>query len=180
MNPKTIASILLISILSACSPIGNTVENTEIVAPVSTPTSNLIFTEIPESTATNIPVSLFSTKPISTLTFEKWTVEQVIESFRKAHLEAALDQKMTEKDYDGAPMLASDGLRFYIAGCSDCGGRILAFSDQSSLDKTKKYYTDLGSDTDRLFENNNILVIISGDIRESTVNLYGDALNNMK
>lgn len=92
---------------------------------------------------------------------------------------------MTKDDYGIAPMLAQEGVRFFIPSlCEDRGGRILSFKDPKARDKTKEYYVGLGEAGaiffSWVFEKDNILVQINGDLPERKANQYREALESMQ
>ena len=91
---------------------------------------------------------------------------------------------MKPEDYGFAP-LGDEGLRFLIPSiCSDCGGRVMYYSDRYYLEKTKKYYDDLGKESAALFSwtfvRDHILVQINGDLAEDDARKYEAALNAAK
>lgn len=112
-------------------------------------------------------------------------IDQGIDAFKKAGLEAENVRVMTKDDYGMAPMTAKEAKRFYTPSIGeDKGGRIFLFEKKSDLEKTKKYYDDLGAQSAMLhswtFANENILVQLNGDVKEDQAKKYEEALKNLK
>jgi len=117
--------------------------------------------------------------------FQKWQTSQAIDAFKGAGLEVESARPMTEEDYGMAPVVAEEATRFFIPSCGDdCGGRIFSFSDSDSLFKVKFYYNKMSEGSELffcwVFEKDNILVQLDGDLPEEKANLYGEALKSMK
>ena len=109
--------------------------------------------------------------------------QDVLTAFRSAGLEAENSRQMTKDDYGLAP-LADEGIRFYIPSiCTDCGGRIMFYTDAEYLDKAKTYYDTLGKESAAFFSwafvNDHILVQINGDLPESEARKYESILMSM-
>lgn len=114
-----------------------------------------------------------------------WTSDQAIEAFKSANLEAEGTYAMTKDDYGLAPYVAVEGTRFLIPSlCEDCGGRAMSFSSKEDLDLVKTYYVKLGESSaiffSWVFEKDNILLQINGDLPEEQAMKYQEALENMK
>ncbi len=125
-----------------------------------------------------------SKKPIIN-TFEKWNANHAIEAIKAAGLECESPREMTKDDYGMAPMMAKEGIRFFIPSLGpDNGGRIFAFATKEELEKTRDYYVKMGKESAMFFswvvEKDNILIQINGNLKEEVANKYKDALNNMK
>lgn len=117
--------------------------------------------------------------------FVKWTPEQVIAAFKSAELEAENTRAMTSKDYGLAPMIAKEGIRFYIPSLGpDKGGRLYSFENQEKLNIMKDYYVKAGETSAMFFSwvfaKDNILIQINGDLDESKAKQYEAALNSLK
>jgi hypothetical protein len=124
-------------------------------------------------------------EPAPTLAFQRWTSNQVVEAFKAAGLEAEDARPMTKDDYGMAPMVAVEGMRFFIPSlCEDCGGRVLGFASSEDLEKTKAFYVRLGEESAMLFSwvftRDNILVQINGDLPEETALKYKVALESLE
>lgn len=117
--------------------------------------------------------------------YQKWTSQQVLDTFKKAGLEVENPHAMTNQDYGIAPMTAMEGTRFFLPslGGSD-SGRIEAFSNPEDLAKPKDFYEGLGKQSAALFSHvfthDNILVQISGSLPADRAKQYEAALNTMK
>ncbi|UED70696.1 hypothetical protein [Brevibacillus sp. HD3.3A] len=118
-------------------------------------------------------------------TYEKWTPDQVINSFKTSSLEAENVKDMEKSDYGMAPMTAKSGKRFYIPSLGEnAGGRVLTFESQDDLEKMKQFYVEAGKQSAMFFSwvfvKDNVLVQINGDLPEDKAKLYEAALNNIK
>lgn len=118
-------------------------------------------------------------------TFDKWKTNQAIEAIKAAGLEFENPREMTKDDYGMAPMMAKEGIRFFVPSLGpDNGGRLYSFATKEEMDKTKDYYIKLGKENAKFFswviEKDNILIQINGDLKEDAANKYKDALANMK
>lgn len=83
------------------------------------------------------------------------------------------------------PMLASEGMRFFIPSLGpDSGGRVLAFAKKEDLDKTYSYYVEMGKNNADLFSwvfvRDNIILQINGQLPEDDARLYVQALMAMQ
>ncbi len=117
--------------------------------------------------------------------FDKWTPDQVVNTFKAVGLECENVRSMTKDDYGPAPMKAAQAMRFYVPSLGEnVGGRIFSFSDQTELDDTKRYYDELGKESAWFFSwtfaRDNILVQINGDLKEDKARQYEEALNSLK
>lgn len=176
--------VLVIAILTACSPVQQTVEVTRVIPQTVVVTliapQTVIVTQIVEVTSTPEPPTS-TPEPSPTVSFQKWTSTDVVEAFKSASLEAENTRPMTKDDYGAAPMRAIEGTRFIVPSiCPDCGGRIMSFSNQEDLDLTKAYYEELGKNSAILFSwvfvKDNILVQINGNLSEEKAKQYELAL----
>jgi len=117
--------------------------------------------------------------------YQKWQTSQVIDAFKNAGLEAEAPRPMSDEDYGVAPVVAEEATRFFIPSCGDdCGGRIFSFSDSDSLFKVKFYYTKMSEGSTLffcwVFEKDNILLQLDGDLPEEKANLYGEVLKSIR
>jgi hypothetical protein len=115
---------------------------------------------------------------------QKWVSTDVLNAFHSAGLEAEGAHPMTKDDYGVAPMIATEGTRFYIPSlCADCGGRIFSFSSLDDLEILKAFYVEMGKGSalffSWVFDNDNILVQINGDLPEEEAMLYDEALSGL-
>ncbi|HDD61369.1 MAG TPA: hypothetical protein ENF22_02405 [Chloroflexi bacterium] len=167
--------VVVLIFLSACStPEIQGVEVTRIVKEtiVQTQIITIVVTATPEP-------------PTPAPKFQAWTSEQAIEAFKTANLEAENTRPMTKDDYGAAPFVAEEGTRFFIPSlCADCGGRAISFSNREDLDLVKNYYVELGEASSWffswVFEKDNILIQINGDLPEEQALKYQAALDNME
>ena len=179
-----LAVILFIAILTACSPVQQTVEVTRVIPQTVVVTQivqqTVVIAQIVEVTSTPEPPTS-TPEPSPTLSFQKWTSTEVAEAFQSASLEAENTRPMTKDDYGAAPMRAIEGTRFIVPSiCPDCGGRIMSFSNQEDLEITKAYYEEIGKNSAILFSwvfvKDNILVQINGSLAEEKAKQYESAL----
>ncbi len=117
--------------------------------------------------------------------------EDVIQAFKDNRLEAENTKTMTEEDYGATPMLAEEGIRFFIPSLGEgSSGRVLRFDNKEDLETTKKYYESLGKVNTStklkipslfswVFVNDNILVQINGELPEEKAKKYEEALNDL-
>lgn len=117
--------------------------------------------------------------------FQKWTVEQALEQFKKAGLEAENVRDMEKEDYGLAPMNAQVAKRFFIPSLGkDNGGRIYSFESQEELENMKAYYESFRKKSAAfhtwVYTKDNILVQINGDLKEKKAKKYEAALKQLK
>ncbi|SEN77856.1 hypothetical protein [Lihuaxuella thermophila] len=113
------------------------------------------------------------------------TVDDVLQKFKAAGLEAENPREMTKDDYGLAPMKAKEAKRFFIPSLGEnAGGRIFSFDNAADLKQTKEFYDRMGKESAMLFswtiEKDNILVQINGDLPEEKFKQYKKALENAK
>lgn len=116
--------------------------------------------------------------------FNKWDSSQVITAFRQAGLEVGSTWTMTKDDYGWGPLVAVEGTRFLIPSlCEDCGGRIMSFDSPEDLAAHQDYYVRAGEASAALFswlfDRDNILLQINGDLAEEEARRYEAALNGL-
>jgi hypothetical protein len=174
--------IICASLLPACAaPAIQTVEVTHIVS------HTVEVTRVVEVvvTATPIPASPIQPSAAAPSGFVVWDVQQVLDTFLAAGLEATDSRPMISDDYGLVPMLALDGIRFFIPSiCSDCGGRIMSFADAEKLQIVRDYYGQMGRFSAVLFSwvfvKDNILVQLNGELPEADARKYEAALSSLK
>jgi hypothetical protein len=178
--------ILLVGMIASCSPAPiptqELIEVTKIVEQTVIVTQ--LVTELVLVTATPEPHTP-TPEPTPTSNYAKWTSQQVVDVFKSAGLEAESTTVMTKDDYGMAPMVAVEGTHFYIPSlCSDCGGRIFSFDNPEDQASMKSYYDELAKASalffSWVFEKDNILVQINGDLEEVKANQYKAVLEAMK
>jgi hypothetical protein len=146
----------------------------------------VIVTQIVERVVTATPVPVTATPEVTaTPKFALWTSAEVIQAFEDAGLEVTNPTKMTREDFGLAPYMTDDTTHFFIPSlCSDCGGRIFAFSDPVGLETTQNYYVALGEQSAAfdswVFTKDNILVQINGDLDETKAKAYESTLLSLK
>jgi hypothetical protein len=179
--------LLAAILLSGCaSSASQTVEVTVLVP------QTIVVTQIVERVITTTPVPPTETpEPTPTLqasptpAFQRWSSENALAAFHAAGLEAEGSRPMTRDDYGIAPLSAVEGTRFLIPSlCADCGGRILSFANQEDLELMRRFYEEMGRQSAAffswVFEKDNVLVQINGDLPESRAREYEAALENME
>ncbi|KAB2332920.1 stress protein [Bacillus mesophilum] len=112
------------------------------------------------------------------------TVDESIEAFANAGLEAESPTEMTKDDYGMAPMKAEEGKRILLPSlCEDCGGRVFSYDSQDDLEQMKAYYDEMGEESAMLFSwtivHKNILVQLNGDLSEDQYKEYEKALKEL-
>lgn len=117
-------------------------------------------------------------------TERKLTVDEVLQAFKDAGLEAENPREMTKEDYGLAPMKAQEAKRFFIPSLGeDAGGRIFSFDNKADLKQTKEFYDSAGKESAILFswtiEKGNILVQINGDLPKEKYEKYKKALDEL-
>lgn len=117
-------------------------------------------------------------------TEHKLTVDEVLQAFKDAGLEAENPREMTKEDYGLAPMKAQEAKRFFIPSLGeDAGGRIFSFDNKADLKQTKEFYDSAGKESAILFswtiEKGNILVQINGDLPKEKYEKYKKALDEL-
>jgi hypothetical protein len=174
--------ITCLSLLSACAvPEIQTVEVTRIV-PQTVEVTRVVEVVV---TATTLPFSPTQPTAAAPSGFVVWDVQQVLDAFLAAGLEAADSRPMISDDYGLVPMLALDGIRFFIPSiCSDCGGRIMSFADAEKLQIVCDYYGQMGRFSAVLFSwvfvKENILVQLNGELPEADARQYEAALSSLQ
>lgn len=166
-------------LLSGCAALENSLEKRIIQTLTAMPSLTPYPTSTPYPTYTYYPTITPTPTLLPAAAFVKWNVDQVIQAFQDAGLEVGPFRLMTKDDYAGAPVMTLQGVCFYTSTNGDgCTARVLSFLDQTSLEKTRQYFTDTGYTW--LFSNHNILVEMNPEVNESTARLYETKLNEMK
>jgi hypothetical protein len=106
--------------------------------------------------------------------------DDVVAAFREAGLEAEDPRPMTVDDYGFAPYIC-DGTRFLIPSLGkDSGGRVFVCADEDDQATLRGYYEDLGEGSAALFswvfEEDDVLVQINGELDEATARRYEAAI----
>ena len=127
--------------------------------------------------------------PLPTLTptasFYRWDAVRVVRAIQAAGLESENVHHMGPEEFGAIPALASQGIRFSIPSvCLNCQGTVLSFNDSAALESTKIYYTEATAESDPalsswVFEKNNILLQLSGELPEAQALRYGTILINL-
>ena len=166
--------IVCTSLLPSCtSPALQTIEVTRIIP------QTIEVTRVVEVVVTATAMPPGSVQPATTTpsAFVMWDPQQVLDAFLADGLEASNPRSIISNDYGLVPMLAIDGIRFYLPSiCSDCGGRIMSFADQEKLQIVKDYYGQMGRFSAILFSwvfvKDNILVQLNGRLSEANARKY--------
>jgi hypothetical protein len=174
--------IVCTSLLSGCTtPALQTVEVTRIV-PQTIEVTRVVEVVV---TVTAIPPGSGRLATTTPSAFVVWDPQQVLDAILAAGLEAGNPRPMITDDYGLVPMLAIDGIRFFLPSiCSDCGGRIMSFADQEKLQVVRDYYGQMGRFSAILFSwvfvKGNILVQINGRLSEADARKYEAILIGLK
>lgn len=171
--------ISLSFLLSSCTVLENSLNKRVIMTLTALPSLTPYPTNTPYATYTPYPTITPTPTLLPAAAFVKWNVDQVIQAYQINGAEVGPYRAMLKEDYGAAPQMTLQGICIFIATEPDnCNGRILAFLDQTSLEKTRQFYTDSGFNW--LFTNNNILVVINPEISEDTARRYETALAGMQ
>lgn len=171
--------LICIVLLTGCGyPVIQTVEVTRVVK------QTVVVTELLAIVVTATPSGGSTPMPTSSHPFMVWDTQQVVDAFMAAGLEVSNPRQMTTDDYGLVPMLATQGIRFFVPSvCSDCGGRIMSFTNEEDLIIVKDYYAQMARFGAVLFSwvfiKDNILVQINGELPEETARMYEVALEGM-
>lgn len=126
---------------------------------------------------------------------QKWSSEQVLQAFIDSGLEVANPEELTEYDFDMMGVVAKQGTGFLIPSLCvvrrpifdqvvGCGGIILAFDSSDELGKMQAYFAKLVNEgaglAPRVIVKDNILVLVSGELREERAHEYKEALESMR
>jgi hypothetical protein len=165
--------------LTSCAALENSLEKRVIQTLTALPSLTPYPTSTPYPTYTYYPTATSTPTLLPAAEFVKWNVEQIIQAFKKGGLEVGPFRPMLKDDYAGAPVMTLQGICFYTSsGGEGCTARVLSFLDQSSLDKTRQFFSDNGYTW--LFSNHNILVEMNPEVSESTARAYEALLNDLK
>lgn len=112
------------------------------------------------------------------------TSSDVVAEFRKAGLEAESPAEMAAQDYGAAPFVG-EGTRFLIPSLGEGkGGRVVVTDNRADADNLANYYTSLGEGSAAffswVFQKDNIIVQINGELPEDQARQYEAALNAME
>lgn len=178
---KLIVISILFLLFAACTPQPVEAEPQVIEVEVTRIVrETVIVTQIVERVITATPLP----SPTPTPTFDRWTLEQAAEAIQAAGLEFESPRPMTGDDYGLAPVTAGEGIRFLIPSlCPECGGRLMWFDDPQALEMIKIYYETLGENPlyfSWVFQRDNILLQINGDLPEDQAMLYKTALEDLQ
>lgn len=137
-------------------------------------------TEKTDSTRTQLQTSSTSEKKKSV------NLTTILDKFEKDGLTVENSKSMTKEDFGMAPMSAKEARIFGIQK-DDSGdfmnARIFLFEDEKDLNKTKKYYDDLGKESAIAFsytaanEQDLILMQFNGDLSQDIVQKYVESAN---
>ncbi len=122
--------------------------------------------------------------PLPTLTvtpvFYQWNTDEVMRMMQLTGLETETIHVMTPEEYGSIPVVAAQGLRFSIpSSCPHCEGIVFSFNTPTDLDIIKRFYTSSKNNPQAsawVFEKDNILLHLSGDLPEAQALQYGAVL----
>ena len=182
MNKKIVwlQGIFMVTMFACSAPVVGKTTNVDV------PSTTIVLTTN-EETVVDTSEELAATptsKPNVAPVFQMWTSQDVIAVFVELELEVGEYYTMTKDDYGASPYVAVEGTRFLIPSlCETCGGRILVFANIEDLELSKSYYVELGRQSalffSWVFEKDNVLVQINGDLDEGAAAEYEDALNSL-
>lgn len=185
----------MIAILSACTtsvpPPDVIVEVTKVFGTVEVEVTRIVeqtvvVTELVTVVVTATPEPATAIPTITpTPVFQKRVSADVIAAFQAAGLESENTRPMTDDDYGIAPNVAEEGTRFFLPSlCDGCGGRVFSFSSPQNLEILKTYYVTISESSPAfftwVFEKDNILVQINGDLPEEQARQYEAALETLE
>ncbi len=114
--------------------------------------------------------------------FARWSAIEVMRTIKDINLEAEQVHLLNPQEYGSLPPLAIEAIRFSTPSlCPNCGGTILSFDDPIALQTIKTYYTQINPQDDPtlsswVFEKDNILIQLSGELSEARALQYGSVL----
>lgn len=111
------------------------------------------------------------------------TGQQVVDSFKKAGLEAENVRPFDVEEIRKAPTAKYDGTRFFTPSlCPDCGGRIFVAASEKDRDAIFSYYDTLSKAGKTffswVFRSGDVVVQINGDLPEEKARKYEAALKD--
>jgi hypothetical protein len=112
------------------------------------------------------------------------TTDEVIKVFKDAGLEAENPVVLTAEDLDVLPFTASKVVRSSVPSLGEAEGlRIFIFDDNKSLDAAKAYFDKMAKSS-KMFSswtatNGNVLIQLSGGVKEEDFNKYKAALKKL-
>ena len=128
--------------------------------------------------------------PLPTLTptplFAHWSAAEVMRAIKEAGLENQNAHLMRPDEYDPIPALAVQGIYFSIPSvCPDCSGMVLSFNDPAALESTKSFFIETKANdhaalSSWVFERDNILLQLSGQLAETKARQYGAVLSRLQ
>lgn len=132
-----------------------------------------------------------TTAGVEASAYAKWNSTQAIEAFLAAGLEAERPYKMGPRDYGLAPY-RGEGTRFIVPSlCAedeteepcDKGGRVLSFDNAEDQEAVRDYYVELGERSavffSWVFEKDNLVLQLNGDLEEEKAYAYNATLQSM-
>ncbi|HHU6749821.1 TPA: hypothetical protein ACUI23_000494 [Staphylococcus pseudintermedius] len=119
---------------------------------------------------------------------KKLEIKDITQEFKNENLQVSDEKEMTEYDYGLAPTKAEKGVIFKIK--KDANGdykhaRLMKFENEADLDETKKYYDDVGKDSEPLYshtyksDDGKFLLQMNGEISEKVFDKYKDTLKKI-
>ena len=157
--------------ISACSPAARS------VSPEQNQSAMAELLTLNAPTETPIPADT------PTSTYHSFTAQQAIDAFQAAGLEAVDPFLMEPSDYGTAPLVAVDGIRFFIPSlCEICGGHVFSYCSHEDLVLHKNYFVVLGIASAKfswLYEKDNLLLQITGDLPKAQAEQYEQALQSL-
>lgn len=117
--------------------------------------------------------------------YAKWTSSDAIEAFKAAGLEAENVSAISKNEMEMAPTSFKEGTHFFVPSlCEDCGGRAFSFENAEDQKLVADYYNELGRRSGMLFswvfEYDNLVVQINGDLPEAQARQYEAALKTLQ
>ncbi|MGG1339923.1 stress protein [Bacillus toyonensis] len=112
---------------------------------------------------------------------EPGTTISLISRFKKAGIEAENATDLPQKEFGN---MRKDGKRIFTPKLGeDKGDRVFEFSKKEDLEKTKKYYDELGNSSPMLFSHTyakgNFLLQINGDMKDQEFNKYKEVMDKV-
>lgn len=179
---KTILLLLICAVLiSSCSVLEESLNKRVILTLTALPSSTPGATSTPYPTYTFYPSITPTPTLLPAAAFVHLNVDQVIQAFMTANLPVGAYRPMGKEDYGAVPQMALQGICFFTSSNgTECDGYVLAYLDQTSLDKTRQFFIDLGGDSGYISVNTNILVRIRPGVEESLARSYEAALAGLQ
>lgn len=112
--------------------------------------------------------------------FYKWSSQEIISAFKESGIEVV---KIKNGLTMGSPAAKETTIFLIPSSGENIGGFVSSYGSQKALEEDTKYYSRMNKPTAppawRIFQRENILVLISGKVPEEKAMRYRNTLNRM-